>query len=442
MLDFIAWYVIIVALGWIVFPILYFTLPSLPGRGYSLAKLFGMLAWGYLFWILGSLGVTANNLGGLFFPLLLLVGAGFWILNKKGSGGIRQWIKDHRSLIFSSEILFLLAFAAMAFVRAYNPEINGTEKPMELAFINAILGSESMPPNDPWLSGYSISYYYFGFVLVAMMAKLAGTVGGVAFNLGVSLTFALTAVGSYGVLFNLLAIRKRGWKKALLPSLLAPFFTLILSNWEGFLHYLHSRGLFWNQVPEGNPSAFWSWLDIQNLVNRPAFFISRQVSGMSVDHRPVENTACLCGAAQAQHSNAQIKPDSHDASFPDLPPGADPPFRAALILVTIHYSTGQGSQTRRISQARTAANSAQVQNRSGIFRPANAFKKESPAFKFPLAGAGRSPVSFTGLVYRDRSNMTGITMPPRAMFILRLPLLARVTKPPTRKLSKLFPFQS
>ncbi|HDD55139.1 MAG TPA: hypothetical protein ENG59_02710 [Chloroflexi bacterium] len=269
MLDFIAWYVITVALGWIVFPILYFTLPSLPGRGYSLAKLFGMLAWGYLFWILGSLGVTANNLGGLFFPLLLLVGAGFWILNKKGSGGIRQWIKDHRSLIFSSEILFLLAFTAMAFVRAYNPEINGTEKPMELAFINAILGSESMPPNDPWLSGYSISYYYFGFVLVAMMAKLAGTVGGVAFNLGVSLTFALTAVGSYGVLFNLLAIRKRGWKKALLPSLLAPFFTLILSNWEGFLHYLHSRGLFWNQVPEGNPSAFWSWLDIQNLVNRP-----------------------------------------------------------------------------------------------------------------------------------------------------------------------------
>ena len=59
----------------------------------------------------------------------------------------------------------------MAFVRAANPEILGTEKPMELAFINAILRSPAFPPHDPWLSGYAISYYYFGYVLVAMLAS-------------------------------------------------------------------------------------------------------------------------------------------------------------------------------------------------------------------------------------------------------------------------------
>ncbi len=269
MLDFSAWYLIMVVLGWIVFPILYTLLPSLPGRGYTLAKLFGMLAWGYLFWILGRLGVTANNLAGLTFPIILLIGFGGWCLHKAGSGVIWDWIKDHRSLVFSTEILFLAAFVGMALVRSYNPEIIGTEKPMELAFINAIIGSENLPPNDPWLSGYAISYYYFGFVLVAMMAKLAGTLGSVAFNLGVSLTFALTAVGSFGVLFNLLVIRKDKIQRALFPALLAPFFTLILSNWEGFLHYLHSRGLFWKNIPEGGSSPFWSWLDIQTLVNRP-----------------------------------------------------------------------------------------------------------------------------------------------------------------------------
>ncbi len=269
MLDFSAWYLIMVVLGWIVFPILYTLLPSLPGRGYTLAKLFGMLAWGYLFWILGRLGLTANNLAGLIFPIILLFGAGAWCLHKAGNGVIRDWIKEHRSLVITTEILFLAAFVAMALVRSYNPEITGTEKPMELAFINAIIGSESLPPNDPWLSGYAISYYYFGFVLVAMMAKLTGTLGSVAFNLGVSLTFALTAVGSFGVLFNLLAIRKAKFQRVLFPALLAPFFTLILSNWEGFLHYLHSRGLFWNNIPEGGSSPFWSWLDIQTLVNRP-----------------------------------------------------------------------------------------------------------------------------------------------------------------------------
>ena len=269
MLDFVSWYLIVITLGWIAFPVLYSILPSLPGRGYSLAKLFGVLAWGYLFWILGRLGVTANNLAGLSFPLLVLLGVSLWVLQRKGSREIWAWIKDHRSFVFTSEILFLVAFAAMALVRAYNPEIVGTEKPMELAFINAIIGSEGLPPADPWLSGYAISYYHFGFLIVAIMAKFAGTLGSVAFNLGVSLTFGLTAVGSYGVLFNLLAVRNGKWQKALLPAVMAPFFVLILSNWEGFLHYLHSRGLFWNNLPEGASSPFWSWLDIQTLVNRP-----------------------------------------------------------------------------------------------------------------------------------------------------------------------------
>jgi len=270
MLDFITWYLILLILGWIAFPILYAVLPSLPGRGYSLAKPFGMLAWGYIFWILGRLGVTANNLAGLSFPLVLLIAVDLWILHKFGIRKLLDWIKRHISLVFSTEALFLAAFAAMALVRAYNPEIIGTEKPMELAFINAILASEGLPPADPWLSGYAISYYYFGFVLMAMMAKLAGTLGSVAFNLGVSLTFGLTAVGTYGVLFNLLAIRKDRWQKALLPALLGPFFTLILSNWEGFLHFLHARGLFWDQTPPGEIPAFWRWLDIQNLDIRPA----------------------------------------------------------------------------------------------------------------------------------------------------------------------------
>ena len=51
--------------------------------------------------------------------------------------------------------------------RAYNPDIAGTEKPMEFAFINGVLRSRFFPPQDPWLSGYGISYYYFGYVMLA-----------------------------------------------------------------------------------------------------------------------------------------------------------------------------------------------------------------------------------------------------------------------------------
>ncbi len=270
MLDFIFWYLMVTVVGWISFPVIFRLVPNLPDRGYSFSKIFGLLLWGYLYWILGRLGVTANNLAGLLFTLFLTAVLGVFAIRKIGGGRLKEWIREYRTLIFTTEILFLLAFAGWAVIRSLNPEILGTEKPMELAFINAILNSETFPPQDPWLSGYSISYYYFGYILVAMLAKIAGTLGSVAFNLGVSLIFALSAVGSFGILFNLTALKDRQWKSSLMPALLGPFYALIISNWEGFLHFLHSRGLFWRIDPSGQMvSPFWRWLDIQNLASPP-----------------------------------------------------------------------------------------------------------------------------------------------------------------------------
>ena len=128
-----------------------------------------------------------------------------WSIVNRKSEIVNFLIKSNLRLIVTTEILFLLAFAFMAFVRAANPEATGTEKPMELAFINAILRSPTFPPNDPWMSGYSISYYHFGYIMTAMLARLTGVSGNLAFNLMSALVFALTAVGSYGILYNLLA---------------------------------------------------------------------------------------------------------------------------------------------------------------------------------------------------------------------------------------------
>ena len=107
--------------------------------------------------------------------------------------------------------MWLAAFAFLAFVRSANPEAVATEKPMELAFINATLRSPTLPPNDPWLSGYSISYYHFGYILTAMLARLTGVSGNVAFNLMLALVYALAALGAYGILYNLLSITKHAW---------------------------------------------------------------------------------------------------------------------------------------------------------------------------------------------------------------------------------------
>jgi YYY domain-containing protein len=266
MLDVLFWYLIITVLGWLAFPIIYRLLPNLPDRGLSFSKIFGLLLWGYIYWLFGRLGLLANSLAGLIFSLVLVSILTIWVLNKNSEDGIRSWLKGQIKLIITLELIFIVCFLGWALIRSLNPEIVGTEKPMELAFINAILRSETLPPNDPWLSGYAISYYYFGYILIAMLAKLAGTMGSVAFNLGVSLIFSLTALGSFGLLYNLLALSRRKSKLPIRLALLGPAFTLIISNWEGFLHFLHSRGVFWRD--SGN-SAFWNWLDIQDLTNLP-----------------------------------------------------------------------------------------------------------------------------------------------------------------------------
>jgi len=272
MLAFIAWYLTITLIGWLAFPLVYSLFPALADRGYSLARAAGLLLWGYIFWLSASLRLAQNDLGGLVLGLSILAGLNLFILRSQEKRVVMiTWLKTNLRLVGTVELLFLLAFAFLAIVRAATPEITGTEKPMDLAFINAILRSPVFPPNDPWLSGYAISYYYFGHILTAMLARLTATPGSVAFNLMISLLFGLSAVGAYGLIYDLLAATWRKLKQGSILPLLGPLFLLLVSNLEGFLEILHRRGLFWKINPDGSAtSSFWTWLDMKELSLPPA----------------------------------------------------------------------------------------------------------------------------------------------------------------------------
>ena len=279
MSTFILWYLLISLIGLVSFPLTYRLFPALADRGYSLSKILGLLVWGYVFWLFASLGIIQNNIGGLVLGLAVLIGLSYWAVHTVQVSNLIQWWQENRRVVLTIEAVFLGAFALWTFVRAANPEIVGTEKPMELAFINAILNSPVFPPHDPWLSGYSISYYYFGYVITAMIAKLTGTPGSIAFNMALSQTFALTTIASFGVMYSLLTFFKRSKgsppvtvdSQKLFLSFSGPVFILIVSNFEGFLETLHAKGLFWFQDTAGEfSSRFWVWLDMKELSVPPA----------------------------------------------------------------------------------------------------------------------------------------------------------------------------
>ncbi len=116
--------------------------------------------------------------------------------------------------IAAYELLFLAALGFMALLRSYHPDPWGTERPMDYALFNAIRASANFPPHDPWLAGFSINYYYFGYLLMAALSLVSGIGEGTAYNLALAAIFALTALGIAGLVLNLIELAKTGRREA------------------------------------------------------------------------------------------------------------------------------------------------------------------------------------------------------------------------------------
>jgi uncharacterized membrane protein len=265
--QFAAWWFASTLIGLVAFPIAYRIFGRLSDRGYGLSRAFGLLVSGYALWMGASIGILRIDFSSVLGCVVVVAGLGIAAGMGRWSE-IVQWMRKNLTVVLAMEAVFLLSFAIWSFVRANNPDITATEKPMELAFLNSILRSRSFPPADPWLSGFAISYYYFGYVLLALLTRLTSVSAGVAFNLGNALWFALVALGSYSVIFNLL--RRRALKARLVLALLGPLFLLIAGNLEGSLEVLHARHVGWDQTPDGSMSStFWTDLEIEQLENPP-----------------------------------------------------------------------------------------------------------------------------------------------------------------------------
>jgi YYY domain-containing protein len=262
--QFILWWVIIQVFGLAALPLARRVFHWLPDEGYAFSKAVGLLVTSYLLWLGASAGVLVNDTGGILLALMLLAGESAWISWRQGREPFRAswgafW-QAHRGHMITVEALFLLSFAAWALVRAYAPDkilpVYG-EKFMEIAFLNGVLNSALFPPLDPWLAGYAISYYYFGYVMMAVMTRLSGTLPAVGFDLYNALLFALTAITAYGLVFNMVAAAGGKPGQARASGLLGALLTGGMGNLGGLMEGLQSS----RALPEG----FWRWLDIPGL---------------------------------------------------------------------------------------------------------------------------------------------------------------------------------
>jgi YYY domain-containing protein len=132
----------------------------------------------------------------------------------------------------------------MALLVAYSPDVWGTEKPMDMAFVNAINASGSFPPHDPWMSGQPLNYYYLGHLAMAMPAKLLGTAPATGYDLAIALLFGLTATAVFTLAGTLWAAARaagpRGRGGPVAVGLAAVLVCLVLGNLAGVKEWLHA----------------------------------------------------------------------------------------------------------------------------------------------------------------------------------------------------------
>ena len=226
----LVWWAVVTGLGWLAFPLLFVGLPRLQDRGYGLARCLGLLLLAYLTWLAASLRLMPNTRETILWLALLLAlasgGVGWSRRNE-----VWRFLRDKWRLLLLMEGLSAALYVLWIVVRLLNPDlwhpIVGGEKPMDFAYLNAVMKSTWFPPYNPWFSGSYINYYYFGFVIVGTLVKLVGTVPPVAYNLVVPLLFALTGLGAFSVAYDLFGRHRRG---ALMAGAMALVFAVILGN--------------------------------------------------------------------------------------------------------------------------------------------------------------------------------------------------------------------
>ena len=226
MLKVICWLVILTLLSVLSLPI------SSRLRVVYVSKAVGLISLSYIVWLLSNIIEfgKATLIGFAVYSVICLA------LIVRDRDGMMYRIKD----VIRFEVTFVVSFSMYLIYTAFNPDIFGGEKMMDVGVLSGILRSVGMPPIDVNLSGFRFDcYYYMGYLIVATLTSLTHTSIGVAFNLGLATFFALVLALSveFAVRSNV-----RFLPLLLLSGNLASFLTLIGCAIQS-LGYIHVQGL-------------------------------------------------------------------------------------------------------------------------------------------------------------------------------------------------------
>jgi YYY domain-containing protein len=228
----VCWWVVLELIGVATLPLLFPLLGARAAHGYPFAKIVGLLILSYLTW----LGAYLMPL-----PAALSVAAGALVVAAGAAAGLQRaalaaWLRDGGArTVLLHALLWTGGFLFFAWQRAMAPDIFGAEKYMDFAFLNLLARTDAMPPQDPWMNGETINYYYFGYLTFANLVRIVPLPSYVSYNLCIA-TIGGSAFALSGAVVVQLTQR---WGLALLGGAMSA----LLGNLDGFLQLVEKGTL-------------------------------------------------------------------------------------------------------------------------------------------------------------------------------------------------------
>jgi len=213
MVELFQMWAMVEVLGLMCLPLTITVFHNLPDRGWAFSKTIGVALLAFFVWLplmyVRALPFSQLFIAGVLFILLAFSIAGFIRVRRT----LAELIRADIFYIIVCEAIFLGMVFLLGWIRSYGPDIRSFEMFMDEGFLAAIMRSPHFPPNDMWLSGYPINYYYYAHFTIATLAKLLGQPPSIAFNTGICIFFGLTAVNLFGITCNTISwaryLRKR-----------------------------------------------------------------------------------------------------------------------------------------------------------------------------------------------------------------------------------------
>ena len=260
-------------------PLAAVVLARLPGAGLGLGKVLGLALVTWLVWMGGATTLVPYGTlsAALWVALVCAVGLLAFVRGWEGRRAVargepRGWLARRRwrrlaarapepdpvraRLFWAAEAVFAVTFAAAVLLVAYSPDVWLTEKPMDMAFLNAANRAETFPPEDPWFAGSDLNYYYLGHLAMAVIVRLGDLPADEGYNVAVAALLALTATAVFTLAATLWAAA-RGPQRAVRAGLGAVALVVVLGNLEG------ARIL----LADGGPLREYDWFAASRVID-------------------------------------------------------------------------------------------------------------------------------------------------------------------------------